>query len=99
MERTEWTQLLPLPLPAPPQLPETPLTTCLSGTGLPVPPSIFSHLPLITEPQISALSLAAQTTSPKAKKTFASAYYCRLDSDTVSPQNKGKGRKENVWHH
>ena len=89
-----------------PQLPETPSSTHLSWAGLPVSPPHPPHpwqpiLPFSFSNWTSNFSFVCGCSEkfPKAKKTFISAHFCCLDLGTASPQSKGKGRKENLWHH
>lgn len=53
------------------------------GESARAPPTHSAHLPLIIEPQISALYLAALTTFPKTEKTFTSAHSCYLELDSA----------------
>lgn len=64
-----------------------------SAIAHPQPQQPILPFPLTFEPQISASSVAAQTTFPRAQKSTISAHFCCLDLGTASPQNRG-GRKE-----
>lgn len=86
----------PLPLPAPPQFPETlPSPTFLSSVNQPVRPSTGSpHFPLVIEPQISAFYLASQATFPRLRKLSPHPIPSALSwAQPVHQAGDGEGRE------
>lgn len=100
-DRTEWTHLLPPPTASPTPIPRNTLLvyTPEGGESANALFNRVSHLPLVIEPQISALHTAAQTPFPKAEKTLTSAHSHCPELDTASPQSREWGRKGNLWNH
>lgn len=94
VERTEWPISSPRYHCQPPlnSQKHSPLYIPERGESARAPPTRSPHLPLIIEPQISALYLAALTTFPKTEKTFTSAHSCYLELDSaIHRARKGGG--------